>query len=95
MNRDSGTVEEKLEVFTSSGKHVVYDVTDTVIYSNKNSEKSGVNDWESTLFKRGFDNIIDSFLQAIRDNRHQGISIKDALKSHEICEKVVRELENI
>jgi virulence factor len=93
MNRDSGTVEEKLEVFTSIDKWVVNNVTDTIIHRDKNEMKLGSNDWESTLFKRGFEQIIDEFLSAIRSGsiRNQD---PDPLITHRICEEIVAQLRN-
>jgi len=95
MNRDSGTVEEKLEVFTSTEKRVVYNVSDTVIYSGKNELKVGTSEWDYTLFKRGFESIINDFLQAIETGKQPQTSMRDALLTHEICEKVVRKLDKI
>jgi virulence factor len=90
MNRDSGTVEEKVEVFTPMDKWVVNNVTETIIYRDKNEMKLGENDWESTLYKRGFDNIIEEFLSGLQ----QGASPQhpDPLITHRICEEIVNQL---
>jgi virulence factor len=93
MNRDAGTVEEKLEVFSADGKAVVYDVSETVIHRNKNAQKVGSNDWDPMLLKRGFENIITDFLQAVETGDAPGVSMRDALASHDICERVVVALE--
>ena len=95
MNRDSGTVEEKLEVFTSSEKRVVYNVTDTYVHQDKNETNLGVSDWESTLHKRGFEQIIDEFLDALRSGASFRQSIPDILLTHQLCEKVVTELSSL
>src|SRR5258706_15773133 len=52
MNRDSGTVEERLEVFTSGEKRVVYNFSDVVVYQDKNETRLGSNNWETTLHRR-------------------------------------------
>jgi virulence factor len=95
MNRDSGTVEEKLEVFTPDGKWQVSNVTDTVLYQDKNETRMGNNDWESTLYKRGFEQIVDEFLSCMEDD---GIpfqyQIPDPLATHKVCEEIVERLEN-
>jgi virulence factor len=90
MNRDSGTVEEKVEVFTPMDKWVVNNVTETIICRDKNEMKPGGNDWESTLYKRGFDNIIDEFLAGLQE----GVSPQhpDPLITHRICEEIVNQL---
>jgi virulence factor len=95
MNRDSGTVEEKLEVFTPDGKWQVNNVTDTVLCRDKDETKMGSNDWESTLYKRGFDQIVDKFLTSLEDDslplQHQ---IPDPLLTHKVCEEIVERLSN-
>jgi virulence factor len=95
MNRDSGTVEEKLEVFTSAEKRAVYNVTDTFIQQNKNELKAGLNDWESTLYKRGFEQIIDDFLQALQSGPSFKLSTPNMLETHRLCEQVVAELSGL
>lgn len=91
MNRDSGTNEEKLEVFTPEEKRIVYNVTDTFILKDKNEMKMGVSDWESTLTKRGFEGIVGEFLRAIElgSSMHH----ENHLLTHKICEEIVNKLE--
>jgi virulence factor len=91
MNRDSGTNEEKLEVFTPEEKRIVYNVADTFILKDKNEMKAGVNDWESTLYKRGFEGIIDEFLNVVElgGGRHH----ESHLLTHQVCEEIVSKLE--
>ena len=93
MNRDCGTNEEKVEIFTPEEKRVVYNVTDTFILKDKNEIKEGVSDWESTLNKRGFEGMVDEFLRAVElgsvmhHERH--------LLTHKICEDIVNKLESL
>lgn len=92
MNRDSGTIEERLEVFTPDGKWQVDNVTDTVVFRDKNEMKIGNNDWESTLFKRGFDRIVDEFLDGLQEIASFPVQIPDPLATHKICEDIVEQL---
>lgn len=93
MNRDTSTTEEKLEVMTATQKKTVYNVSDLVSEENKNIIYLGGNDWESTLHKRGFEQMTDDFLQAVAHSKSTQISARDALFTHEICERIVEELE--
>ena len=92
MNRDSGTLEEKVEVFSAEEKKTVLNLTDLKINRNKTEISSGINDWESTLSKRGFEHIIADFLQAVESGKSPRFSVQDALLTHEMCEKIVSEL---
>lgn len=93
MNRDSGTIEEKIEVFTEEEKRIVYNVTDTVILKGKNELKEGGSDWESTLNKRGFEGIVDEFLGAVELLDHDASA--DHSLTHKICEEIVNRLEDL
>jgi len=92
MNRDSGTIEEKLEVFTSEEKRVVYNVSDTFIHQDKNETKLGAGDWDPTLHKRGFEQIVEEFLLSVES----GIAPQNSLTllSHKMAENVVQQLES-
>ncbi|MDF3035651.1 MAG: oxidoreductase, partial [Paucimonas sp.] len=49
-------------------------------------------DWESTLHRRGFPQIISHFIDCVSTRATPSISLADALKTHEICERVVAEI---
>ena len=90
MNRDSGTNEEKVEVFTPEEKRIVYNVTDTFVLKDKNEMKVGVSDWESTLNKRGFEGMVDEFLRAVGSGK--ATHHESHLLTHKICEQIVNKL---
>lgn len=92
MNRDSGTTEEKLEVMSTHEKRVVYDVSDLYIHQDKKETKVKSSDWEPTLHKRGFDQMVTDFIQAVKGQSKPLISIQDSLATHEMCEKIVESL---
>ena len=95
MNRDSGTTEEILEVFSPEGKMVAYNITDVFTHKNKQIIKSASDDWTSTLHKRGFEQIVDDFLSAVESGNSPQISLQDHLRTHKICEEVVEKLQMI
>lgn len=95
MNRDSGVVEEKVEVFHSDEKRTALNISELVFQENRNETKQGGSDWEPTLHKRGFEQIIFDFLQAISNNSSTLLSARDSLETHEICEQIVREIEKL
>ena len=92
MNRDSGATEEKLEVMSVNEKRVVYNVSELNVLNDKNTLKVAESDWQSNLFKRGFDQMIDDFLNAVRTNTIPSISADDALLTHQLCETIVEKL---
>lgn len=94
MNRDSGTSEERLTVFTSDAKWEVEHVTELHRYEGTGHEIFRFGDWETTLYKRGFESIITAFLDAVRDGKAEPVSKSSALETHRICEQILRYVEN-
>lgn len=95
MNRDSGTTEEKLEVMSNTEKRIVHNVSEMIIYKDMIESKFRQNDWEPTLHKRGFEQIVSNYIDTIHSKKDQLITKKELLLTHEICELVVRELEKL
>jgi virulence factor len=94
MNRDSGAVEEKLEVMGTNEKRIVQDLDKLTIYRNQSETSLAFNNWDSTLYKRGFEQIIEEFIHAVRSTSFPSVSARDSLQTHEICELVVQQLES-
>lgn len=92
MNRESGILEEKLEVFSPDEKRTVINLTESKVNRIKTETSTGFNDWESTLSKRGFEAVVSDFLYALETDTKPGISISDSLVTHELCEEVVKQL---
>ncbi|MBC1723243.1 Gfo/Idh/MocA family protein [Listeria seeligeri] len=94
MNRDSGVNEERLAVMTPNAKYEVENVTETHIYQGTTERFERFGDWETTLYKRGFEPIIQAFLNAVRSGVKPPISEEDALETHQLAEEILRQLEN-
>jgi virulence factor len=92
MNRDNGTNEEIAEVMGPLEKRTVHNVFKLTILKNMETVDVKSSDWEPTLLRRGFEQMVADFVQSVQTNATPGISAQDALKTHEICEKVIQEL---
>jgi virulence factor len=92
MNRDSGTTEERLEVFASDEKRIVTGLTETTIFKDSGRIKKGMDNWESTLHKRGFEQITDLFLDFVSNDLSPAKLHEEVLVTHKLCEEIVREL---
>lgn len=89
MNRDAGTVEERLDIFTSEEKRTVLNVNEVFVTRDRHETRVTTSDWESTLHKRGFEQIVEAFLQRVRTNSSSPQLHDEILHTHEICERVV------
>ncbi len=94
MNRDSGTSEEKVEVMSAGEKRMALQVSDVIIRKGTDETRLGSSDWEPTLHKRGFEQIVDDFITAVTTGRAPKVTAQDALQTHELCEQIVLKLSN-
>lgn len=94
MNRNGGVTEEIIEYMTGHNKYVVNSLVETTHYHNKEVNVAKFGDWEPTLYKRGFYQIVDHFIDCVKNNKAADPSIEDSLITHEICERIVRHIES-
>ncbi len=92
MNRDSGLVEEKVEIFSHAQKRTVVNLSSSNVHVNRDETSKAMGDWDSTLYKRGFEQIVSDFIQAVECDGSPQFSIHDSLLSHQICEDIVTQL---
>ncbi|MDD7794069.1 Gfo/Idh/MocA family protein [Clostridium sp. 'White wine YQ'] len=92
MNRNNGVTEEVIEYMTEGDKYIVDNIIETIHFHDKEKEVLKFGDWEPTLFKRGFYQIVDHFIDCIEKNMIPNPSISDSLRTHEICEKIVMKI---
>ncbi|MUK88252.1 gfo/Idh/MocA family oxidoreductase [Ornithinibacillus sp. L9] len=93
MNRNNGVTEEIIEYNTGTDKYVVNSLVETTHYHNQEKSISSFGDWVPTLYKRGFYQIVDHFIESVQYNKVPTPSIEDSLMTHEICEQIVNYIE--
>lgn len=94
MNRDNGINEEVLEYMAPSKKVVLKELDSKKILEGNKTSIEEFGTWDTTLYKKGFECIIDEFLNCIKNNKKPSITIEDALETHKLCEKIVQKMEN-
>lgn len=93
MHRDSGANEETLEMIAPGDTWTVRGLSTTVHRSAGEERTHRSGDWESALHRRGFPQIVDHFLVCVREGREPEPAARDSLATHELCERIVAELE--
>jgi virulence factor len=94
MNRNGGVTEETIEYHTGQHKYVVNSLVETTHYHNKEISLTKFGDWEPTLYKRGFYQLVDHFIECVEHNKTPDPSIDDSFTTHEICEKIVKSIDS-
>lgn len=92
MNRTSGITEEIIEYMVNGNKYIVEDLVETTKVNNSGKVKTTFGGWETSLYKRGFNDLLDSFITCVEEGKAPEPSIEDSLITHEICEKIVSEI---
>jgi virulence factor len=93
MNRNGGVTEEIIEYHTGQHKYVVNSLVETTHYHNKEISMTKFGDWEPTLYKRGFYQLVDHFIDCVLHNKTPDPSIDDSFTTHEICERIVKSID--
>lgn len=90
MNRTAGITEENIEYMIKGNKYIVEDLVDTIEVNNSGRTKNSFGGWDPTLYKRGFEDIIDHFIYTVKNKSIPNPSISDSVKTHELCEEIVK-----
>ncbi|MGS2777272.1 Gfo/Idh/MocA family protein [Robertmurraya sp. GLU-23] len=93
MNRNGGVTEEIIEYMSGHQKFVVNSLVETTRYHDKEISITKFGDWEPTLYKRGFYQLLDHFIECVQTNSTPDPSIDDSLTTHEICERIVKHID--
>ncbi|MGP9022096.1 Gfo/Idh/MocA family protein [Streptomyces sp. BR1] len=88
MNRMNGSTEEILEVSGQDTKRQVLNLAEIVDHKGQPTLRRR-GDWVPVARQRGIEQSVHSFLDAVRAGKL--LSARDALATHELCERVVRE----
>jgi virulence factor len=97
MNRICGHTEEVLSFYGQKQKWQINQLTHGWHHaedSNKQSlqQQLGFDDWQSTLYKRGFETMLSTFIAQVRRNKMPNNQLQDILVTHQLCEKVLTQL---
>lgn len=87
MNRLSGSTEEVLEVSGQDTKRQVVNLAEVIDHKGQPTVRRR-GDWVPVARQRGIEQVVDSFLEAVAAGTV--LSARDALLTHELCERVVR-----
>ncbi|MFD7709119.1 Gfo/Idh/MocA family protein [Streptomyces sp. NPDC059785] len=87
MNRLSGSAEEILEISGQDTKRQVLNLAEVIDHKGQPTVRRR-GDWVPVARQRGIEQAVLAFLDAVRTGKV--LSARDALETHELCERVVR-----
>ncbi|MEU7430267.1 Gfo/Idh/MocA family oxidoreductase [Streptomyces sioyaensis] len=86
MNRLSGSAEEVLEVSGQDTRRQVVNLSEVIDHKGQPTIRRR-GDWVPVARQRGIEQIVLAFLDDVRAGRQP--SARDALRTHELCERVI------
>ncbi|MCR8842193.1 Gfo/Idh/MocA family oxidoreductase [Paenibacillus sp. SC116] len=92
MHRQTGVTEERLEIMGNQKKFVINNMVHTTAFVNQTEQHQPFGDWTTTLYRRGFVDMIDHFITCVRNGQEFETSGERSLRTHELCEKIVLDL---
>ena len=91
MNRVSGITEEKIEYYTRGNKWLINGLATGIHFSKETEQLLKFNPWASTLYKRGFVDMIEDWLSVVQKRDYNADAIDDIWKTHQLCETIFNE----
>lgn len=94
MNRNVGESLEKIELMNAEETRTAINVNEVSSLSDKGTLIHKENNWDPTLKKRGFHDIIAHFLEIVKEGPVAYKQTQSDIKTHELAEKVVQAITN-
>jgi virulence factor len=92
MNRVSGYTQELVEYYTPGNTWHVNDFTTGAHFFNNKHEVLNAGSWDSAIYKKGFQYMIEDWLKAISETDVNHTRIESIRATHNLCEQIVKEI---
>lgn len=89
MNRVSGITEERVEYYSKGNKWQINELVSGTHYANGIERPVNFDNWDSTLYKRGFIDLIEDWLNALNEKDFNMNRIEDIRETHRLCEVIL------
>lgn len=77
INRTAGITEENIEYMARGNKYIVENLQERILEVNESGTKTNsFGWWETTLYKRGFNDLLTEFMNSIKENRKPNPSME-------------------
>jgi virulence factor len=93
MNRVSGITEERVDLFSKGNKWVINNLNSGTHFTKEEENRLKFDNWKSTLYKRGFVNMIEDWINVLQERNYSSESIKDIWETHQLCETILNKVQ--
>lgn len=92
MDLRSGANTETYQITSPEGTYLLNDLVHLQKFSAEQTTKT-FGDWETTLYKRGFEQMVINFIDALKTGEQQQLQQRDVFLSHKLCQAMLQEHE--
>ena len=92
MNRVSGITEERVEYYSEGNKWQIEELVSGTHFKDEKQTPIGFNNWDRTLYKRGFEDLIEDWLLALQEDTFNANRVEDIRETHRLCEMIVNKI---
>ena len=89
MNRVSGITEERVELYSTGNKWTIDNLSSGVHSTNEQSSVINFDSWDTTLYKRGFVDMIEDWMQVVQARSFNADHQKGIWETHYWCETIL------
>ncbi|MFK4566841.1 Gfo/Idh/MocA family protein [Enterococcus sp. UD-01] len=90
MNLLAGANTEIYQVMSADGTYLLENLTELTIKKQTTQLKS-FGDWTTTLEKRGFQQMVSAFIEAVKTGTAAHLKQENTFISHELCAKMIQQ----
>ncbi|SFN91886.1 Gfo/Idh/MocA family protein [Salegentibacter flavus] len=92
MNRVSGITEERINLFSEGNKWMINNLNSGYHFTKEEENPLKFDNWESTLYKRGFVNMIEDWINVLEERRYDPEAMEDIWATHQLCETILNKV---
>lgn len=89
MNLFSGANTETFQLMSEAATYRLENLTDLTIQKGQQIQLKSFDDWTDTSVKRGFQQMVTLFIQAVETSNQQLLRQENTLLSHQLCGKML------
>ncbi|MGX7244605.1 Gfo/Idh/MocA family protein [Enterococcus quebecensis] len=91
MDLFAGANIETYQLTSPEGTFILENLTDLTIKTPQVIQQKGFTDWTTTLEKRGFQQMVEEFIEAVKTNDATPLKQEEIVTSHELCAQMIRQ----
>lgn len=92
MDLVSGANTEVYQLTTPKGTFTLTNLVDLQTQVEGETHLTSFGDWETTLAKRGFEQLVDAFIEGVKTRSATNLKQENIYLSHQLCEQILQQL---